>query len=141
MMWIKILSAVLLLFNSGGALYGGWHLMTDPTGRSIRLPFAYIEHSFLKDYFIPGLILFCVNGIFGLIALVWLGGKFRYHPQLIILQGILLTGWIVVQVILIRQFYYLQLVFLLMGILFIFMGNEIRKKNALPYRPPNPSST
>lgn len=130
----KIIVALLLLFNSTGALYGGWHLVTDPSGGSIQLPLTYIENTFLKDYFIPGLILFCINGIFGLIALIWLGGRFRYHPQLIMLQGILLVGWIVVQIILIRQFYYLQFVFLLIGILFIGMGNEIRKKESIPYR-------
>jgi len=38
---INIAVVILLLFNGFGAVYGGFCLITDPTGAKLQLPLSY----------------------------------------------------------------------------------------------------
>jgi hypothetical protein len=129
---------VLFFFLSLGALFGGWSLMTDPSGGSIQLPLDYIHTSTspFNDYLIPGLILFLFNGIFPLFIIY----GFVKRPNISFLQriipfkkthwawtlsGILGVGlvlWIVFEII-ITQMYYppLQLPFAGLGMIIILL--------------------
>jgi hypothetical protein len=103
--FLKILAVLLLLFNGVGALFGGWYLMHDPTGNSIRLSPEFIRRTPFPDYFIPGIILFTANGLFSIFTLVMLLFNSRNYPYFVIAQGIILGGWLSVQLIMIRIFY------------------------------------
>ncbi|MFN8349808.1 MAG: hypothetical protein U0X91_32710 [Spirosomataceae bacterium] len=107
---IRILAVLLLLFNGIGALYGGWVLMTDPTGVQMQLPAAYLEHIPFKNYFVPGLILFTANGLFSFAVLAALAFQYRLSSLLIMGQGIILCGWIVIQMLMVQDIYYLHVV-------------------------------
>jgi hypothetical protein len=69
--FLKIASVVLLLFNGIGAVYGGLHLLLHPDGSSIGLSTDWLKHSPFDSFFIPGLVLFLVNGVFNFFVL-WL---------------------------------------------------------------------
>lgn len=120
---------LLLLFNGSGALFGGWSLMRDPTGVDIQLPSLYLEHMPFRNYFIPGLILFMVNGVFSMVTLVWTFFRWKKYSLLITLQGVLLAGWIIVQMIMIRENFYLQFVFGGIGIILLVIGWILHSKN------------
>ena len=119
---LRILACLLLLFNGTGALFGGWSLITDPTGDDIQLPIAYLEHSPFRNFLIPGIILFSLIGVFSLVAMVWTVLRWRNYEWLIMAQGILLVGWIIVQMILLWHFYYLQFVFGGIGFALLVIG-------------------
>jgi hypothetical protein len=127
MTYLRIIAIFLLLFNGMGAIFGGWSLITDPTGEDIQLPLIYLEHSPFHNFLIPGIILFTVNGIFSIVAIVWTIFQWRHYNWLIVAQGILLGGWIVVQMILLRHFYYLQFVFGGIGLVLLMIGYLLRK--------------
>jgi len=55
-----------LAFEALGALYGGFNLINDPSGESIRLPISFLEGSIFSSYLIPGIILFLLLGFFPL---------------------------------------------------------------------------
>ncbi|MBI5010652.1 MAG: hypothetical protein HZB98_13610 [Bacteroidia bacterium] len=102
---IKIASVLMLLFNGIGAIYGGLGLILDPTGGKIQLAQHYLDNTPFDNYMIPGIILLLVNGLFSFItigAVILKHARFYYF---IIAQGILLTGWLVIQLLMIRTFY------------------------------------
>ena len=103
--FLKISSIVLLLFNGFGALYGGLSLITDPTGGKLKLPLSYLETTPFNNYLIPGIVLLCVNGIFPFIVLALILFRHQRAPFFILAQGVLLSGWIVVQIFLLQMFY------------------------------------
>lgn len=126
--FLRIASVVLLLFNGIGACYGGWLLMTDPTGGTLQLPLHWLEHSPFADYFIPGIVLFCANGLLSfVIAFFVITGRWRY-PLLVMLQGAVLTGWIVIQVLLLQMVYFLHFIMGGTGLLLLLCGLLLQRQ-------------
>ncbi|MGB8492295.1 MAG: hypothetical protein WCE64_14670 [Bacteroidales bacterium] len=121
--FVRIVVIILLLFNGTGALYGGISLVSDPTGSGLHLPLSFLEHTPFRNYMIPGIVLLCVNGLFSFVTLFTILFKYRKSSLFVIAQGILLGGWIIVQIILVRVFYPpLHVTFLLTGAAFLACG-------------------
>jgi hypothetical protein len=96
----------------------------------MQMPLNFLEASPFHNYLIPGIILFTVNGIFSLFTLVMLLLKKRTAGIWVFTQGILLGGWIVMQIIFLRIFYApLHLPFLFFGAYLTFAGLFIYRKN------------
>lgn len=124
---LRTIAILLLLFNSIGALFGGWSFIQDPSGGDLKIPITYLEHSPFTNFLIPGFVLFTVNGLFGLFTLVWTVFKWKNYAWLIIVQGVLLIGWIIVQMILLREIYYLQFIFGSIGLILLLIGIFLKK--------------
>lgn len=130
------LSAIaLLLFNGLGAMYGGISFITDPSGANLGMSTAYLVHSPFTDYLIPGIVLLSVNGIF---ALVVVGAVIKRHEQtgrLVLAQGVLLLGWLIVQLAMLRIVYYLHLVMAVVGIALCVVGYHLSKAQKAKQHP------
>jgi hypothetical protein len=124
--FIKIITALLLLFNGIGALYGGYQLVRHPDGRSMQLSPDLLTHTCFNNYTIPGMILFVGNGLLSLFALAALLSMHKHHGLIIMLQGIILTGWILIQLLLIQTLSYWQLLLGLIGLSLIISGIVFR---------------
>ncbi|MFZ1305169.1 MAG: hypothetical protein WAR80_04965 [Ferruginibacter sp.] len=122
-------ASVLLLFNGIGALYGGYNLMMYPDGSSIQLTPDWLKHTPFTNYFIPGLVLFIFNGLFSMVAFVALFFNHRINPWLIMAQGAILVGWIVIQMLLLQTVYYLHIILGGTGIALLILGYLFLKKN------------
>src|ERR1043165_5348544 len=103
-------SIICLLFNASGAIYGGLNLMVHRVGSSIVLSSEYLQCTFFKNYFIPGLILFIANGHFDLVVFVAILLKYKYYPLLILSAGAILAGWLIIQIAIIQVIYCLQFI-------------------------------
>ena len=126
----KIASILLLLFNGTGAFYGGIGLITDPSGDSIRLSIDLLDQTPFNNYLIPGIILLCVNGVFSFVSVFMILVNNRYAYLYIILQGLLLSGWLIIQIILIKTFYPpMHITLFLTGTLLILFGILIKRNN------------
>lgn len=120
---LKTLVVIVLAMNTSGAFYGGLSRITDPTGGKLQMPLSYLNQSPFSNYFWPGIILFTVNGLFGVLALAALLFRSRLARGFVAFQGLLLGGWITVQMILLQLFYApLQLPFLLMGAMLLLIA-------------------
>ncbi len=119
---LRIIAIVILFTNAVGALAGGWGLMSDPSGQGLHLSLSYLEHTPFKNFLIPGIILFTVNGLLCLVVLMATLMKWKHHECLIIAQGALLTGWIFIQVLMIQTVYYLHYVCAAMGLYLLLYG-------------------
>jgi hypothetical protein len=124
--FIKIITALLLLFNAIGALYGGYQLIRNPDGSSMQLSPDLLTHTWFSSYAIPGMILFIGNGLLSLYALAALLFMSKHHGLVIMLQGIILTGWILIQLLLIQTLSYWQLLLGLIGLSLIISGIVFR---------------
>jgi hypothetical protein len=125
---VLIVSLLLLSINGLGALYGGISLIADPTGGSMQMPLSYLEHSPFSSYLIPGIVLLLVNGCLSIGAIILLLIKHARAQWLVMAQGVLLSGWIVVQMLMLRMFYPpLHLTFLLMGLCLLGCGVCLRR--------------
>lgn len=74
------------------------------------------------DFLIPGIILFVANGVFCMAVFFALVLKYKHSALLIVAQGAILTGWIVIQVILIQGVHALHFIFGGVGCLLIICG-------------------
>ena len=125
MKYIKFTLMLLLFINGTGAIFGGFSLMQHPDGSGLGMTTDLLKQSPFADFFIPGLVLFIANGIWSLTALILIflnkpAARFAAYSQ-----GIILLGWIVMQVIFIRELHYFQLVFLAIGFAMVIMGKKM----------------
>ncbi|MCC6811910.1 MAG: hypothetical protein IT381_31085 [Deltaproteobacteria bacterium] len=120
---MRTLALVLLAALSAGGIYGGFALLLSPDGAFLQLPPGWLEGTPFRSYRVPGLVLLAVNGALPAVAfaLVW-----RRHPRaflIVLLQGVLTSGWIGVQIALLRTFYApLHAPFWLLGALLFGIG-------------------
>jgi hypothetical protein len=124
---LKIITSLLLLVNGLGAIYGGSHLIKHPDGSSLQMSLAVLKYSPFQDFLIPGVILFTANGLFSILVLLSLVYGYRNYSGLVIIQGSILTGWILVQIMMLQMVYYLHAIFGFIGIVLILAGWLLRK--------------
>jgi hypothetical protein len=130
---IRIISIVLLALLSINALLAGYSFMCDPSGSGLGIDTTRLKFSPFRNYFIPGLVLFVANGLLGSVTAVMVVIKHNYYPLVVLIQGIILVGWIIVQVIFLREFNFLHLLFIAIGSLLVFLG--IRADKLKTYKP------
>ncbi|HEV7332832.1 MAG TPA: hypothetical protein VGN63_17465 [Flavisolibacter sp.] len=117
-----ILSLLLLLFNGAGAVYGGWSLMTDPSGSAIQLSLTTLDHTPFPDFLIPGIVLFLCLGLFSLVAIFSMLLLQPHYSYFILAEGILLSSWIIIQYAWMQVFHPLQVTMGLIGFLLVICG-------------------
>lgn len=120
---------VLLGLLSLNALGGGGALMLAPDGSLLQIPIAWIARTPFPDFFLPGLILFTVNGLLPMLTLYGLlfrpawkfPDRLNLYPRrhwswtYSLYCGIITVIWIALQQI-ITEYFLLQPVIALTGI-------------------------
>lgn len=97
-------------------------MILDPSGAHLELSAELLKHSPFSDFRIPGVILFSILGIFNLVAAVAVIARWRLYSMASVCQGILLIGWIAVQMWMLREVNALQLIFAGTGVLLVVLG-------------------
>src|SRR6266571_3767236 len=120
--FLKISASLLLLIDGLGAIYGGSNLIIHPDGSSIQLSLDLLKHTPFKNYLIPGIILLVANGLFSVFAFTAIVLGIPNYAQLIMTQGVVLTGWILTQMILIQTVYFLHFILGSIGMALIIIG-------------------
>lgn len=124
----RILSIILLSFTGVGALYGGVLLIADPTGWKIGMSTSILKYSPFTDFFFPGLILFLILGLGSLTSCALVLIRANKSSLGIIFTGFALSIWISIQILMLRDVEYLQILFACVGILLIVLGILERKR-------------
>jgi hypothetical protein len=129
----RVIAIVVLASVAPGALYAGYSFITDPSGAGMSMNTSYLLHSPFKNYLIPGIVLFIVNGICNIITAIATIKKSKHNSWLIILQGSMLSGWIVVQILMMQDIRILHLLFFSLGIILIKAGINLTKRTEVSY--------
>jgi hypothetical protein len=116
------LSIVILMLLSISALYGSYCMITDPTGNSLGIPFYLLNGTVFSDYSMIGWILLSTVGILSTFSVLLILFKSSIYSFFVILQGVLLCIFIFVQMLLIGETFFIQYIFLVMGIALIGLG-------------------
>ena len=110
-----------------GALGGGFMLVKDPSGSALGVPLSLLEGSPFTDFLIPGIFLLVVNGIGSMIGAGLSFTRKRYAQEIAIVLGTILVAWIVIQVVIIRSFSWLHLLYFILGVVELAIGLYIRR--------------
>lgn len=116
--YVQVLLLTGLLFQGFSGIYGGFSLVSDPSGGSIGLPLSLLAGTPFGSYLLPGWILAVLLGVGPLVAAGALVAHTKWALPLSALLGAALLLWIVVQVILVGYLAWppLQLVYGLLGV-------------------------
>jgi hypothetical protein len=120
---------LLLLLQAVSAIFGGAALALKPDGSMLELPVSWLAPSPFADYFIPGLVLFGVLGIFPLLTIYallkrpnWLWPNYLnvYRDQywgwsFATYVGFGLVVWIALEILFTRAADPLQTIYALLG--------------------------
>lgn len=119
---LKPLLLTLLLANGVSAVYGGWHMIVRPDGSSLALPLQYLRYTPFNDYQLPGILLFSIIGIYSIALFAMVLSGANKYGWLLIVQGIILSFWIIAQLIYNIPFSILHGLFLFMSVIFVYTG-------------------
>jgi len=93
--------AATLAAQGVSGLAGGYGLVADPSGEAVGLPLAWLGQTPFSDYFVPGLILLTVLGVFPLIVAWSLWRRRPWARRGALVVGAALLIWIVVEIVMI----------------------------------------
>lgn len=127
--WILIVLLALLAVN---AFYGGISLMMAPDGSLLKMQPGWLENSPFKSYFIPGLLLLLMNGVFPLVTVFGLVTKNKNQVlnrlniyknrcwgwTFAVYSGIISNSWIIVQQLM-AGYFILQTIVAAVGLLIL----------------------
>lgn len=125
---MKTLLDILLFFVAITALISGVIIILHPDGSMMQMSTDLLKTSPFKTFLIPGIVLTVFVGGSSAVALVLniLKNKRRYEWA--IAAGVMTCGWVIVQMILINIFFWLQFVYLGIGILMILIAYQLKGK-------------
>lgn len=127
---IHVTGIVLLIITSLNALAAGFSMMVEPSGKDLGMsPETVLQHAPFPDFFIPGITLFTMVGLLSMLAAILAMMRHKNRSKVIMLQGIVLTGWIFFQVIFLEQFNWMHATFGTLGILFFYWGFMLFREN------------
>ncbi len=120
--YLRFTSISLLLLTAMNAAVAGVLFIIDPSGHTMGISVSYIKDSTFNSYLIPGIVLLIVNGLLNFIAAYFVCKKKPFASLLVIIQGILLSGWIVIQVIMVKDISLLHIIMFTIGTILTISG-------------------
>ncbi|MEP7129378.1 MAG: hypothetical protein ABI729_10940 [Chitinophagales bacterium] len=128
---MKTFLHLLLGFVAMSSAFSGVLLLLHPDGSTLNLSTELLNGTPFNDFFIPGLILSVVVGGTHLAAIVQNMKHATTQYTWAMAAGITLSGWIIFQMLLIGSEQWLQLFYLVIGILTIFISYHLKGKWAV----------
>lgn len=113
-----------------GAIGGGAFLILDPSGESMGFSLELLQGSPFKNYLIPGLFLFLVNGVGSLVGSGLTARRNSLAGSLALVLGLILMAWIVIQVAIIGLATGLQPLFFALGLVEAILGWILQRRGA-----------
>ena len=130
---IRIIAIVFLFIIGLNALAAGYSFITEPSGSGLGISTDYLRYSPFRDYFIPGIILFTAIGIFSIVAAIMAIKRKNIYPLFLFTEGCLLLGWIVIQVLMVKDINWMHITCFCVGIVLILGGIMTVPKQNMQY--------
>jgi hypothetical protein len=127
---MKTLLFILVSFTAVTAFIGGLIMISNPDGKVMGLALNILGETPFKDFLIPGMFLTMV-GVVNFIAAFFNMQRNKNRYTWALAGGLVLCGWIITQLILIRQISWLQFVYLGVGLLTILTAYQLKGKWAV----------
>lgn len=111
------------------AIPAGLSFLIDPSGLSMGISNVALSGTPFSDFYVPGLFLLIVHGIFNIAGAILTFRRSIYTRVFGMILGSLLVGWICIQVYFIGLNHFLQPLFLLVGLGEILLSYSILSNN------------
>lgn len=108
----------LLAFGALNAFFGGYYGMSGAAG----VPTEWLAGSPFRDYFLPSLILFVVVGGAFLVAAIAVFARSRIARLAALAAGVIVLGWLAVQIAIIGYVSWMQPVTAIAGLLILLLA-------------------
>jgi hypothetical protein len=116
-------SIVLLIIMGVAALPSGWGLMHPaPDGTALGMPSKWLQGSPFSSFLIPGLILFALFGLGALATAALALLRSWPAPYFTFAMGIGLMIWIVVQLLALGRYFFLQPIMFVWGLALVLLA-------------------
>ena len=128
---MKSLLFILVSFVAVTATLSGLFMISNPDGSIMNLPLSLLDGTPFKDFLIPGILLTTIVGGVNLLAVFYNIQRHVNRYNWAMAGGIMISGWIVVQMILIQAAHWLHFLYLGIGILIILLAYQLKGKWAV----------
>lgn len=128
---MKTLLFLLVSFIAVTATLSGLMMINNPDGGIMNLQLSLLAGTPFKDFLVPGILLTTIVGGVNLLAIFYNMQRDPNRYNWAIAGGIMITGWIVAQIILIHAANWLHFLYLGIGILIILIAYQLRGKWAI----------
>ncbi len=127
---LRVFTVLLLLFLGFGGVYGAFMLLADTSGGNFLWSPELLEGTPFNDFLIPGIVLLIVNGLLPIFVAVLTIANTKNFPWWVIVQGILLIGWLTAEILFSRDLFSPQMHYpsYSVAILLILIGLILSKK-------------
>jgi hypothetical protein len=125
---MKTILFLLVSFTALTALSSGILMIYDPSGSFFQMSESLLSGTPFKNFLVPGAVLALIVGGTNLAAVVLnlMRNKNRYNFA--IAAGVMISGWIIIQMIMISAFSWFQLLYLVIGIFTILLAYQLKGK-------------
>ena len=128
---MKTILFILISIVGLTATVSGLLMISVPSGAIMGLSVSLLDQTPFSNFLIPGIILaFLVGGI-NLLAVFFNIQRNANRYNWAIAGGVMITGWIIAQIIFIQTIHWLHLLYLGMGALIILLAFQLKGKWAV----------
>ena len=98
----RVLAMGTLLFLGATSVIGAVPMLRDPYGSPLSMPQSLLAHSPFHSYLVPGFVLLVCNGLLSFFIFIAVIRRQKFYGRWIFVQGLVLTGWLLVEVAVLR---------------------------------------
>lgn len=128
----RITAIVALVFLALSGVIGAIPLIVNPGGEPWSMPQSLLQYSPFRSYFVPGIILLVANGLLSLWVLGLTVGKHPGFGWWVIAQGVVLLGWLIVEVAMLRLMVWPHYLYGAVAIVLVISGIALVRAKASP---------
>ena len=125
---MKSMLFLMLSFIGVTTVLSGILMMSIPDGSILSLPLSILNNTPFEDFKLPGLLLFLFVGCVNIMAVFYNLIKHPKRYNWAIAGGIVTVIWIFFQFLLIQQSMWLDIVYLLCGLIIILTALQLKGK-------------
>ena len=125
---MKVLLLILNALVALTAIINGGIMITQPVGSILHLPATLLQNTPFRDYFVPGMLLALIVGGTNLMAVVYHLARHKNRYNWSLAGAVVLICWIVAVLLLTGQWNWLQICFLMIGILIVLQAWQLKGK-------------
>lgn len=119
---------ILVCFIALTAIPSGLMMISSPDGILLKLDPGLLKSTPFKNFMAPGILLTILVGVTNLLAVI--SNMMRHHSRYnwALAGGIMISGWTIVQMILINTVSWLHFIYLGAGIIIVLMAFQLKGK-------------
>jgi hypothetical protein len=125
---MKTILFILICFVGLTATVSGLLMISKPNGDIMGLSLSLLEPTPFTNYLIPGIVLAILVGAVNLVAVFFNIQRNANRYNWAIAGGVMISGWIIAQMILIQTAHWLHFLYLGIGVLIILLAYQLKGK-------------